>query len=42
VGFAGEWFGGRFDTYVLDVRGRGLSEHGSHLDYSPEACAADS
>lgn len=39
--FVGEWFGRRFDTYVLDVRGRGLSEHGSHLDYSLEACAAD-
>jgi N-formylmaleamate deformylase len=39
--FVGEWFGRRFDTYVLDVRGRGLSEHGPHLDYSLEACAAD-
>ena len=30
-----------FDTYVLDVRGRGLSESGEHLDYGIDACAAD-
>ncbi|MGL5164348.1 MAG: alpha/beta fold hydrolase [Afipia sp.] len=30
-----------FDTYILDVRGRGLSESGPHLDYSLDACAAD-
>ncbi|MEH2510383.1 N-formylmaleamate deformylase [Nitrobacteraceae bacterium AZCC 1564] len=30
-----------FDTYVVDVRGRGLSECGPHLDYSVDACAAD-
>ena len=30
-----------FDTYVLDVRGRGLSESGPHLDYGLDACADD-
>ncbi|ARQ00103.1 alpha/beta fold hydrolase [Pseudorhodoplanes sinuspersici] len=30
-----------FDMYVLDVRGRGLSESGAHLDYAIDACAAD-
>ena len=30
-----------FDTYVLDVRGRGLSESSSTLDYGLNACAAD-
>jgi N-formylmaleamate deformylase len=39
--YVGEWFGRRFDAYILDVRGRGLSEQGPHLDYSLEACAAD-
>lgn len=29
------------DIYVLDVRGRGLSESGPHLDYSLDACASD-
>jgi N-formylmaleamate deformylase len=29
------------DIYVLDVRGRGLSESGSHLNYSLDACASD-
>jgi N-formylmaleamate deformylase len=32
--------GGR-DIYVLDVRGRGLSESGPHLNYSLDACASD-
>jgi N-formylmaleamate deformylase len=36
-----ERLGRHFDTYVLDVRGRGLSESGDHLDYSLDACAAD-
>ncbi|MCT9117584.1 alpha/beta hydrolase [Cupriavidus gilardii] len=40
-GFVGERFGGQFDTYVLDVRGRGLSEAGDALDYSLDAQAAD-
>ncbi|WJR79900.1 alpha/beta hydrolase [Bradyrhizobium sp. NP1] len=30
-----------FDVYVLDVRGRGLSEAGEHLDYGLDACAQD-
>ncbi|WP_456280767.1 alpha/beta hydrolase [Cupriavidus sp. JZ107] len=40
-GFVGECFGRQFDTYVLDVRGRGLSEAGEALDYSLDAQAAD-
>ncbi|RQU68172.1 alpha/beta hydrolase [Burkholderia cenocepacia] len=39
--FVGERFGQYFDTYVLDVRGRGLSEAGPSLDYSLDAQAAD-
>lgn len=30
-----------YDVFVLDVRGRGLSESGAHLDYSLDACASD-
>lgn len=30
-----------FDVYVLDVRGRGLSESGAHLEYTTNAYAAD-
>jgi N-formylmaleamate deformylase len=40
-GFVGERFGRHFDTYILDVRGRGLSEASDTLDYSLDACAAD-
>ena len=40
-GFVGERFGKQFDTYVLDVRGRGLSEASGTLDYSVDAQAAD-
>jgi len=40
-GFVGERFGTQFDTYVLDVRGRGLSSAGESLDYSLDAQAAD-
>jgi N-formylmaleamate deformylase len=40
-GFVAERFGMSFDTYVLDVRGRGLSEAGAHVDYGLNACAAD-
>lgn len=40
-GFVGERFGRHFDTYVLDVRGRGLSEASDGLDYSLDAQAAD-
>jgi len=40
-GFVGERFGQSFDTYVLDVRGRGLSEASDSLDYGLDAQAAD-
>lgn len=40
-GFVAERFGQHFDTYVLDVRGRGLSEASPGLDYGLDACAAD-
>lgn len=40
-GFVGERFGQQFDTYVLDVRGRGLSSASADLDYSLDAQAAD-
>ncbi|ANN72040.1 alpha/beta fold hydrolase [Bordetella bronchialis] len=40
-GFVGERFGQVFDTYVLDVRGRGLSQAGQDLDYGLDAQAAD-
>jgi len=40
-GFVGERLGRLYDTYVLDVRGRGLSETGPSLDYSLETYAKD-
>ncbi|ODP32127.1 alpha/beta fold hydrolase [Pandoraea sp. ISTKB] len=40
-GFVGEVFGREFDTYVLDVRGRGLSSASADLDYSLDAQADD-
>jgi len=40
-GFVAERFGQSFDTYVLDVRGRGLSSAGPDLDYGLDSCAAD-
>jgi len=40
-GFVAERFGRHFDTYVLDVRGRGLSSSGAGLDYGLDAQAAD-
>lgn len=40
-GFVGERLGRHFDTYVLDVRGRGLSSASDQLDYSLEAQIAD-
>ncbi|EKS70536.1 MULTISPECIES: alpha/beta hydrolase [Caballeronia] len=40
-GFVAETLGRHFDTYVLDVRGRGLSEASSTLDYSLDAQTAD-
>lgn len=39
--FIGERFGRTFDTYVLDVRGRGLSERGPALRYTLDDYAAD-
>ena len=39
--FVGERLGRTFDTYVLDVRGRGLSEASDALDYGLDAQAAD-
>lgn len=40
-GFVGEVLGRAFDTYIIDVRGRGLSEASSALDYSLGAQADD-
>jgi N-formylmaleamate deformylase len=40
-GFVGEVLGHAFDTYVIDVRGRGLSEASPTLDYSLDAQADD-
>ncbi|WP_321796102.1 alpha/beta hydrolase [Caballeronia sp. J97] len=40
-GFVGEVLGSRFDTYILDVRGRGLSSASDTLDYSLDAQAGD-
>ncbi|SAL56922.1 alpha/beta hydrolase [Caballeronia peredens] len=40
-GFVAETLGRQFDTYVLDVRGRGLSEASDALDYSLDAQAED-
>jgi len=40
-GFVGERFGRHFDTYVLDVRGRGLTQAEDGLDYSLDAQADD-
>ncbi|MFC4274451.1 alpha/beta fold hydrolase [Achromobacter aloeverae] len=37
----GEWLSEDYDCYILDVRGRGLSEAGPHLDYGVGACAQD-
>ncbi|AET94139.1 alpha/beta fold family hydrolase/acetyltransferase (plasmid) [Burkholderia sp. YI23] len=39
--FVAEHLGKTFDTYVLDVRGRGLSSASDALDYSLDAQAAD-
>jgi N-formylmaleamate deformylase len=40
-GFVGERFGRAFDTFIVDIRGRGLSEASTSLDYSLDAQAAD-
>jgi N-formylmaleamate deformylase len=39
--FVAERLGQHFDTYVLDVRGRGLSSSGPALDYDLDTCAQD-
>ncbi|PNG50601.1 MULTISPECIES: alpha/beta hydrolase [Comamonadaceae] len=40
-GFVAERLGRRYDTYVLDFRGRGLSSSGTGLDYSIDTLADD-
>jgi N-formylmaleamate deformylase len=40
-GFIGERFGRAFDTYIVDIRGRGLTEAAEAMDYSLDAQAAD-
>lgn len=40
-GFVGERLGRHFDTYILDVRGRGLSSASDTLDYSLQAQTDD-
>jgi N-formylmaleamate deformylase len=40
-GFVGEQLGHAFDVYILDVRGRGLSEASTDLDYSLDTQAKD-
>ena len=40
-GFVAERLGLSLDTYVLDVRGRGLSESGDDLDYSLDSLVTD-
>lgn len=39
--FVAERLGEHFDTYVLDVRGRGLSSTGPELAYDTDTCADD-
>ena len=40
-GFVAERLGERFDTYIFDARGRGLSSGGPQLDYGLDAMADD-
>lgn len=40
-GFVAEKLAEYFDVYVLDVRGRGLSSSGDHLQYDTETCVED-
>src|ERR1044072_50944 len=40
-GFVAERLAERYDVYVIDVRGRGLSSPGPDLDYGLDAMAAD-
>jgi N-formylmaleamate deformylase len=37
----GHWLAESCDCFIVDVRGRGLSEAGPHLDYGLTACARD-
>lgn len=37
----GNWLSNRYNCYIIDVRGRGLSESGPHIDYGVNACAQD-
>lgn len=37
----GQWLSPNYECFLLDVRGRGLSESGAHLDYGVDACALD-
>lgn len=37
----GEWLSDDYNCFILDVRGRGLTEAGPHLDYGVDACARD-
>lgn len=37
----GAWVAQTHACFILDVRGRGLSEAGAHLDYGLDSCAAD-
>src|SRR5690625_4436907 len=39
--FVAERLGRHFDTYILDVRGRGLSSSGPELAYDTDTCADD-
>jgi len=39
--FVAEALAADFEVFTLDVRGRGLSEAGPHLDYGLNACAED-
>jgi N-formylmaleamate deformylase len=40
-GFVGEALASTHDVWILDVRGRGLSQSGDNLDYGLDACAED-
>ncbi len=40
-GFVGERLGAKYDTYILDTRGRGLSEVPADADYSLDTYAKD-
>lgn len=40
-GFVAERLGETYDVYVLDVRGRGLSQASDDMDYGIDACSGD-